>query len=64
MQIEKPKLPRKLSQNSSRRSRADSGASPAGRFSQCSIASAAMPKRSQASRKTGNTATSSLDSPT
>jgi hypothetical protein len=64
MQIENRKLPRKLSQNSSQRSWRDSGASPGVRRTQCSIASAAMPKRSQASRKTGNTATSSFDSPT
>jgi hypothetical protein len=64
MQIEKPKLPRKLSQNNSRRSRAANAGSPTARGSQCGIASAAMPKRSQASRKTGKTPTSNFDSPT
>ena len=64
MQIENRKLPRKLSQNSSQRSCADNGASPSRLRTQCSMASAAMPKRSQASRKIGNTATSSFDRPT
>jgi len=64
MQIENRKLPRKLSQNSSLRSRAPSGASPGARPSQPSIATAAMPKRSHASTKTGKIATSSLDKPT
>ena len=63
MQIEKQKLPRKLSQKSRRRSCAESGASPGERATQCSIATAAMPKRSQASRNTGSTATSSFDRP-
>jgi hypothetical protein len=65
MQIENRKLPRKLSQNSSRRSCGDSGASPGSRRrTQCAMATAAMPKRSQASRNTGNTATSRRDRPT
>ena len=65
MQIENRKLPRKLSQNSSTRSWRDSGASPLPRRrTQCAIATAAMPKRSHASRKTGTTATSTLDKPT
>jgi hypothetical protein len=64
MQIENRKLPRKLSQNISWRSCGDSGASPGPRFTQWIIATAAMPKRSHASRKTGKVATSSLDRPT
>ena len=64
MQIENRKLPRKLSQNSSQRSCRESGASPGARRTQCSMATAAMPKRSHASRNTGSTATSSLDRPT
>ena len=64
MQIENRKLPRKLSQNSSLRSCADSGASPSRRRTQCAIASAARPKRNQASRNTGKAASSSFDSPT
>jgi len=64
MQIENRKFPMKLSQNSSTRSRRDRGASPGTRRSQCSMATAAMPKRSQASRNTGNAATSSFDRPT
>ena len=64
MQIENRKLPNSDSTNKSRLSRADSGASPGWRRSHGSIATAAMPKRSIANRNTGNTATSSLDSPT
>jgi hypothetical protein len=64
MQIENRKLPRKLSQKSSTRSRRVSGASPAGRRSQVSMATVAIPKRSQASRNTGRAATSSFDRPT
>ena len=64
MQMLNRKLPRKLSQNSSQRSWRDSGASPGRRGSQCSMATAAMPKRSQASSSTGNTATSRRDRPT
>ncbi len=64
MQMLNRKLPKKLSQNSNRRSRGESGASPAGRFNQGSMATAAMPKRSQASKNTGSAATSTLDKPT
>ena len=64
MQIENRKLPRKLSQNSRRRSWRSSGASVGPRRSQPSIATAAIAKRSQASKNTGNTATSNLDRPT
>ena len=64
MQIENRKLPRKLSQNSSMRSCGLNGASPSRRRTQCAIATAAMPKRSQASRKIGKASTSSRDSPT
>ena len=64
MQIEKRKLPRKLSQKSRYRSCCDSGVSPAWRGSQLNIATAPMPKRSHASRNTGNTASSSFDKPT
>ena len=64
MQIENRKLPRKLSKKSSTRSWRARGVSLAGRRTQPAIATAAMPKRSQASRKIGKTATSSLDSPT
>ena len=65
MQIENRKLPRKRLAEQQHAGRArDSGASPGARRSQRGIATAAMPKRSQASRNTGNTTTSSLDRPT
>ena len=64
MQTEKPTLPSRLPQNSSLRSGADKGASAGPRLTQCGIASAPMPKRSQASKKIGNTATSVRDRPT
>ena len=64
MHTEKPKLPSRLAQNISRLSGADKAASPGARRTQCAIASAAMAKRSQASRNTGNTATSKRDKPT
>ncbi len=64
MQTENSTLPNRLCRNSSRRSLRVVGASQGSRRSQCSIAGAAIAKRSQASRKTGNTASSSLDSPT
>jgi hypothetical protein len=64
MQMLNRKLPRKLSQKRSLRSPLVSGASPGGRGSHVTIAAAAMPKRSQASRNTGNAATRSLDRPT
>ncbi len=55
------KLPKKDSRNSSQRVCADSGASPGTGRSQPSMATAPMPKRSQASSSTGNRATSGLD---
>ena len=61
MQIENRKLPRKDSRNTRPRVRGVIGGSSGGRRSQCGIASAAMPKRSQASSSTGNAATSGLD---
>ena len=64
MQTEKRKLPKKLSQNSSQRSRLPRRGSPGVRRSQPSIATAAMPKRSQASSSTGNSTTSAFDSAT
>ena len=64
MQIENRKLPRKLSRNSSQRSWGDSALSLALRGTQCTIASAAMPKRNPANKNTGNTLSSSFDSPT
>ena len=64
MQMENRKLPRNDSRNSSRRVRPESGGSSAGLRSQGSIATAAMPKRIQASRNTGRAATSGLDSAT
>ena len=64
MQIENRKLPKKDSRNSRRRSRGDRRGSTGSRRTQRDMATAAMPKRSQASRKIGNTATSSLDSAT
>jgi hypothetical protein len=64
MQMEKRKLPRNDSRKSSLRSCTLSGASFGARFTHVTIATAAMPNRSHASRKTGKTTTSSLDSPT
>ena len=64
MQIENRKLPRNDSRNTSARVRPVIGGSSAGRLSQCGMAAAAMPKRSHASRNTGNAATSGFDSAT
>ena len=64
MQIENRKLPKNDSRNSSRWMRASSGASSAGRRSQGAIATAAIAKRSQASRNTGKITTSALEKPT
>ena len=64
MQIEKRKLPSRDSRNTSARVRLVIGGSSAGRRSQCGIASAAMPNRNHASRKTGKAATSGLESAT
>ena len=63
-QIENRKLPKKDSRKSSHRVRRESGASAGPRRSHGSMNTAAMPKRRKASRKTGKTSTSSLDSPT
>ena len=57
----KRKLPISASKNNSPCVRRDRGASCAGAGSQCSMATAPMAKRSQASSSTGNTATSGLD---
>ena len=64
MQIENRKFPRNDSRNTSQRVCADRGPSEAGFFSQGSMAMAAMPKRSQASKNTGSAATSGLLKPT
>jgi len=64
MQTENRKLPKKDSRKSSLRSRALSTGSSGALRVQLAIATAAMPKRIQASKNTGNTATSSLDKPT
>ncbi len=64
MKMEKRKLPKKDSKKSSVRSRRLSGASPGWRLTHEAMATAAMPKRSQASRKTGKTSTSVLESAT
>ena len=64
MQIENRKLPRNDSRKTRRRVARVMGGSFAGLRSQGSMASAPMPKRSQASRNTGNAATSGLDSAT
>ncbi len=64
MQIEKRKLPRNDSKNTSCFVCCVMGASSAGFLSQCSMAAPPMPKRSHASRKTGKTATNGLDSAT
>ncbi|CAM5194187.1 hypothetical protein CDEN61S_00461 [Castellaniella denitrificans] len=54
------KLPMKASRNTSRRTRGVGGGSAAGRRSQCSMPAPPIPKRSQPSRNTGNTAASGL----
>ena len=64
MQTENRKFPRKLSQNSSIRSRGDNGGSAPRRRTQPTMATAAMPNRSHASRNTGKAATRLLDKPT
>ena len=64
MQMENRKLPKNDSRNSNRLVWDVKGASPRGFFSQCSIAAPPMPKRSQASKKTGRAATSGLDKAT
>jgi hypothetical protein len=64
MQIENMKLPRNDSRNTRPRVRGVMGGSSGGRRSQCGMARAAMPKRSQASSSTGKAATSGLDSAT
>ncbi len=64
MQIENKKLPKNDSKNSKRLVWGVIGTSLAGFFSQCSIAAPPMPKRSQASRKTGRATTSGLDKAT
>ena len=58
------KLPRKDSKNTSPRVWRVSGGSSAGLRSQCAMATPPMPKRSQASRKTGNTTARGLVSAT
>ena len=60
----KRKLPKKDSKNSSNLVWPDSAASFAGRLSQPSMAITPMPKRSQASNMTGNTAANGLESAT
>jgi hypothetical protein len=64
MQSVKRKLPRKDSRKTSQRDCVESGFSSAGFFSQRSMATAPMPKRSQASRNTGSSAASGLVSAT
>ena len=64
MHTENRKLPKKDSRNSSQRSCGLSRASPGWRFTQPAMATAAMPKRSQASRKIGSTSTRIFDRPT
>jgi hypothetical protein len=61
MQMENRKLPSKADRNKSLWVAGVHVASSAGRRSQCSMARAPMPKRSQASKKTGQTASSGLD---
>ena len=58
------KLPKKDSRNSKRLVRRFSGASSGVLRSQRAMATAPMPKRSQASSSTGNNAASGLDSAT
>ena len=60
MQIENKKLPKKDSKNKNTRVRRSIGASSAGFLSQDAMATAAMPKRIQANRKTGMAATRGL----
>ena len=64
MQIENRKLPRKDSRNTSMRVWPVIGGSCAGLRSHGNIATAAIPKRIQPSRKTGNAATRGLDKAT
>lgn len=64
MQIENRKLPKNDIVKSCRRSRGESGASPAAPRVHGIIATAAMPKRRKASANTGIAATSGLDSAT
>ncbi len=64
MQIDNRKLPKGDSMKTSHLTCGVNGGSCAGARSQGDMASAAMPKRSQASRNTGNTATSGLDKAT
>ncbi len=61
MQIENRKLPKNDSRNSSQRSCAFSVDSSGPRLTHGAITTAAMPKRSHASRKIGNTTTSTFD---
>ena len=58
------KLPRNASRNSSLRVEAVNLGSSAGLGSQCTMATAPMPKRSQASRKIGRVAARGLDNAT
>ena len=64
MQIENKKLPKNDSRNSRRLVWPVIGASSTGFFSQCNMAAPPIPKRSQASKKTGRAATSGLDKAT
>ena len=64
MQMVNKKLPKKDSKNSSVRALGVKGASAAGRRNQPAMATTPMPKRSQASSKTGKAAASGLDSAT
>ncbi len=64
MQMENRKLPRKDSRNSRPRVRRSRGGAPGAARSQCAMATAAMPKRNQASRNTGKVATSTRENPT
>ena len=61
MKMENRKLPRNDSRKSRRRIRPLMGNSSAGFLSHDNIAMPPMPKRSQASKNTGNAATSDLD---
>ena len=64
MQMVNKKLPRKDSRKIRRLVAAVMGGSPAGLRSQCGMAKEPMPKRSQASKATGNTAIKGLDKAT
>jgi hypothetical protein len=64
MQIEKRKFPKKDSKNKSPLVRRSIGSSDVGFFSHPAIATAAIPKRSQANKKTGIAATRGLESAT